>query len=76
LLKALESLDFPPAVKPSLFLTDDGHFELAWRDAEGKSVQLEFGPTEFELFMETSGIEKTHPNSQIGEVIAERFTSR
>jgi hypothetical protein len=70
LLKALESLQFPPAVKPSLFLTDDGHFELAWRDAEGKSVQMEFGPTEFELFIEASGIEETHPNSLLGEVIA------
>lgn len=75
LLKALESLQFPPAVKPSLFLTDDGHFELAWRDADGQSVQIEFGPTEFELFMEGLGIEETHPNRLLGEVIAKYFAS-
>ena len=75
LLKALESLQFPPAIKPSLFLTDDGHFELAWRDADGQSVQIEFGPTEFELFIEGAGIEETHPNRLLGEVIAKHFTS-
>ena len=73
LLKALESLDFPSNAKPSLFLTDDGHYELAWRDGEGQAVQLEFGPIEFELFMEASGIEETHPNSLIGEVIAKHL---
>lgn len=76
LLKALESLEFPPTAKPSLFLTDDGYFELAWRDAEGHSIQMEFGPTEFELFMEGSGIEETHPNSRIGEIIAKCFPIR
>ena len=76
LLKALESLEFPSSAKPSLFLTDDGHFELAWRDAEGHSVQMEFGPAEFELFVEASGIEETHPNSQLGEIIAKCLTAR
>ncbi len=76
LLKALESLEFPSEVKPSLFLTDDGHFELAWRDAEGKSVQMEFGPTEFELFIETAGIEETHPNSLLSEVTTKYFASK
>lgn len=76
LLKALEALEFPPAEKPSLFLTDDGHFELAWRDMEGKSVQLELGPTEFELFIEGSGIEETHPNRLLGEVLAKHFASK
>jgi hypothetical protein len=60
LLKALESLDFPSVAKPSLFLTDDGHFELAWRDTEGRSIQIEFGPNEFELFVEGTGIEVDH----------------
>lgn len=76
LLKALESLEFPSEVKPSLFLTDDGHFELAWRDAEGKSVQMEFGPTEFELFIETAGIEETHPNRLLSEVTTKYFASK
>ena len=76
LLRALESLHFSSEVKPSLFLTDDGHFELAWRDEAGKSVQMEFGPTEFELFMEESGIEETHPNGLLGEVIAKHFSAK
>lgn len=76
LFKALEFLEFPPASKPSLFLTDDGHFELAWRDPEGRSVQMEFGPAEFEIFIEGSGIEETHPHSRLGEIIADRFTTR
>ncbi|MCF7673715.1 MAG: hypothetical protein K9N23_01395 [Akkermansiaceae bacterium] len=76
LFKALEYLEFPPASKPSLFLTGDGHFELAWRDPEGRSVQMEFGPSEFEIFIEGSGIEEIHQNSLIGEIIADRFTTR
>ena len=73
MFKALEILEFPQASKPSLFLTDDGHFELAWRDAEGRSVQMEFGPTEFEIFIEGQGIEETHPNNRMGEVVARLF---
>lgn len=76
LLKALASLDFPSAAKPSLFLTDDGHFELAWRDTEGRSVQMEFGPNEFELFIEDSGIEGTYPNHDMGGVIAKHLAPK
>ncbi|MCX6874024.1 MAG: hypothetical protein NTW21_09490 [Verrucomicrobia bacterium] len=76
LLKALESLDFSPSAKPGLFLTDDGYFELAWRDTEGRSIQIEFGPNEFELFVEGTGVEETHPNSQMEQIIAKRFNSR
>jgi hypothetical protein len=59
-----------------LFLTDDGHFELAWRDPEGRSVQMEFGPAAFEIFIEGRGIEETYPHSRLGEIIADRFTTR
>ena len=76
LLKALESLDFPPTAKPSLFLTDDGYFELAWRDDDGPSVQLEFGPAEFELFMEATGVEESHPHRQMAEVIAKHLAPK
>lgn len=76
LLKALEYLEFPAGAKPSLFLTDDGHFELAWRDTENKSVQMEFGPTEFEVFMEATGIEETHLNSLLAEVATKYFASK
>jgi hypothetical protein len=34
------------------------------------SVQMEFGPNQFELFVEGSGIEETYPNHQMGAVIA------
>ncbi len=76
LFKALEFLEFAPGSKPSLFLTDDGYFEISWRDAEGKSVQIEFGPAEFEIFEESTGTEEIHPNDRIREVIAERFPAR
>ncbi len=73
LFKALEILNFPDGLRPSLFLTDEGHFELAWRDLAGKSVQLEFGTKSFELFVEASGIEETHPNSRLDEILSTRF---
>ena len=73
---ALELLEFPPTAKPGLFLTDDGYFELAWRDAEGRSIQIEFGLKEFELFVEGTGVEETHQNSQMGQIIAKHFPSR
>lgn len=70
LLKALSMLDFPVSAKPSLFLTDDGFFELAWHDAQGRSVQIEFGSSHFEIFVEGANVEETHPNCKIPEVIA------
>lgn len=76
LCRALEILDFPAHSKPSLFLTNDGHFELAWRDPEGRSIQMEFGPSEFEIFIESTGIDETHPYSRMAEVIAKHLTSR
>jgi len=76
LLKALEHLEFATSAKPSLFLTDDGHFELAWRDENGGSIQMEFGPKEFELFMEATGIEETHPNSLLDQVVTQHFASK
>lgn len=76
LIKALEVLEFPKSTKPSIFLTDDGHFELAWRDANGGAVQIEFGPSEFEIFMEGSGIEESHPNNAIAEIVAKYFPAK
>lgn len=69
MLKALEMLEFRSATHPSLFLTDDGYFEVAWSDQNGKAVQIEFGPNEFELYVESSGIEGTYPNSEMSTVI-------
>jgi hypothetical protein len=70
LLTALEVLEFPAGVTPSLFLTDDGHYELAWKDQNDGAIQLEFGPSEFEIFIESNGIEESHPNQLLGETIA------
>jgi len=69
MLKALEILDFPPTTHPSLFLTDNGYFEVAWSDREGKAIQIEFGPNEFELYVEAEGIEGTYPNAEMAGVI-------
>ncbi len=76
LIKALGVLEFPKDTKPSIFLTDDGHFELAWRDPNGKSVQIEFGSSEFEIFVEGSGIEESHPNNAIVELISQHFPAK
>jgi hypothetical protein len=67
--EALEKISFPQGSKPSIFLTDDGNLELAWRDELGNPVQLEFGPQETEIFIESRGVEKTFPNRDIGEVV-------
>ncbi len=75
LLKALEFLNFAPAANASLFLTDDGQLERAWKDAEGRAVQMELGSTEFEIFVEGAGVE-THPNSRIGEVTAKLIIAK
>lgn len=74
MLRALEMLEFPPATRPSLFLTDNGYFEVAWNDLDGKAVQIEFGPNEFEIYVESSGIEGTYPNSEMSAVIPRHIT--
>lgn len=76
LIKALGTLEFAPGTTPSLFLTDDGHFELAWRDASGGPIQMEFGPSTFDIFVEGSGIEESHPNSALDEVIAKHLATK
>ena len=68
-IKALQILEFAPEAKPSLFLTDDGHFELVWKDAEGHSVQVEFGPNSFEIYLEGAGLEETYSNGALVEVL-------
>lgn len=76
LIKALGLLEFAPGTTPSLFLTDDGHFELAWRDENGESIQMEFGPSEFDIFVEGSGIEESHPNGSLDEVISKHLAMK
>lgn len=61
-LRFLEEASFPAEVSPSLFITDEGHLELAWEDASGKRVEIEFGPTESEYFLQSDGTEGTVSN--------------
>jgi len=73
--KTLPHLQFPAGAKPSLFLTDAGHLELAWRDTDGKAIQIEFGSSESEIYRESSGYEETVPNRELPEVIRERLNA-
>jgi hypothetical protein len=76
LFRALTIIEFPAGTKPSLFLTDEGHFELVWRDAEAKAIQLAFGPNDFELYLESEGIDETFPNHRMAEVLTRHFGAR
>lgn len=55
----LRAISFLPDRKPSLFLTDAGHLELCWEDANGKAIQLEFTPTGADFYLETEKREGT-----------------
>jgi len=71
--RALELIDFPEGVTPSLFLTDEGFLELAWRDTDGRATQIEFGSKESEIYIESSGEEFTVPNERLAETISRHF---
>ena len=43
--------------RPSVFLTDEGGLELAWEDAMGSPVQVDFNPRGFEFYREATGEE-------------------
>lgn len=72
----LETLDVPEGAKPSLFLTDDGHLELAWRDAVGRAVQIEFGTASSELYLEAEEAEFTVANQNLPALLRERLPRR
>jgi hypothetical protein len=65
LVRALAVIHPPENAKPSVFLTDGGSLELAWRDDQGRAVQIEFGPRESEVYDEARGIERTVPNEEL-----------
>lgn len=67
-LKGLDTLALPAGVIPNLFLTDDGHFELAWKNEEGKALQVEFGSEAFEVFNEATGRDGSYPNSRLQDL--------
>jgi len=74
-LTTLKTIQFLPGAKPSLFLTDDGHLELAWRDADGKAIQIEFGPAESEIYHESSGYEEIVPNRELPDIVSDRLNA-
>lgn len=70
----LENIEFSTEGKrPSLFLTDEGHLELFWEDAQGGAIQVEFGPCSSEIYVEKTGVEEEVSNEWIPEV-ARRLT--
>ena len=64
----LESARFPEDSMPSVFLTDDGCIEVCWEDPEGKAVQVEFRPTEIELYLEAKQLEEFVPANEAKEL--------
>ncbi|HWY50667.1 MAG TPA: hypothetical protein VNW72_04215 [Chthoniobacterales bacterium] len=59
----LESAQFPKDSTPSVFLTDEGSVELCWEDQKGKSVEVEFRPTDIEFYIESRGTEGSVPSA-------------
>ncbi|MEZ5305071.1 MAG: hypothetical protein R3F11_31175 [Verrucomicrobiales bacterium] len=74
-IEALKHLQIPAGVRPSLFLTDEGFLEIAWKDSEGKATQIEFGPHEFEVYSEPAGEEGRFPYDQLEVVLNRCFGS-
>lgn len=61
----LERFSWPPNTMPSLFLTDRGGIELAWEEAGGAPVQVEFHRDGIELYREATGVETEFASDQV-----------
>ncbi|MAS97243.1 MAG: hypothetical protein CMO55_28970 [Verrucomicrobiales bacterium] len=70
--EALEKLRIPKDSKASVFLTDEGNLELVWLDDADEQVQIEFGPKDFEVYIEGSGIDDQYSYDRLDEII-DRF---
>ena len=68
-LRFIEAMPQPKVSRPKLFLTDDGHLELCWRDEAGLSVQLEFTPTDTEFYLEAEDREGSVPHQNLSDLI-------
>lgn len=75
LQQALSHIQFPTSARPSLFLTDEGFFELAWRNEAGLAIQIEFGSAEAEIFIEETGEEFTISHPDLASELINRFGS-
>jgi hypothetical protein len=60
----LQNAQFPQGSVPSVFLTDEGTIELCWEDKRGKAVQVEFRPSDIELYVEADEVEESVPVSE------------
>jgi hypothetical protein len=60
----LEAAQFPQGSVPSVFLTDEGSIELCWEDQGGRALQLEFRPSDIELYIEADELEDSVPVSE------------
>lgn len=64
----LEVMPVPQREYPKLFLTDNGHLELCWKDAQGAAVQVEFMPSQTEYYIEASETEAVVPHQCLAEL--------
>jgi hypothetical protein len=57
LYQFIKDYNLPAGQWPSVFLTNNGHLELAWKNPEGARIQAEFGPAKVEFYREDTGDE-------------------
>jgi hypothetical protein len=70
----LEVAQFPQGSVPSVFLTDEGSIELCWEDQGGKALQVEFRPSDIELYVEADELEESVPVSD-AKALASRLAA-
>jgi hypothetical protein len=69
--KFLQSAHFVTAQHPpSIFLTDEGYFELTWEDREGRTIDATIMPDGARYFIESMGEEGLIPPDALGEFAA------
>ncbi len=64
----LEIMPDPVRSAPKLFLTDQGHLELCWKDEAGAAVQLEFTPSHTEFYLGASDQEGKIPHGSMADL--------
>lgn len=67
----LAAAEFPAGKVPSVFLTDRGGLELAWEDADGKAVQVEFTPQGAEFYIAGTETEGEAPVEALAQLAAQ-----
>jgi len=62
------------ASKPSIFMTPEGGLELAWDDAQGRDIRVEFSPNDVRYYFSSTGSEGSVPLERVKE-FAQSFQS-